>query len=136
MKNWFTLLLICCSIHFVFGQKKHTTYHNQSEKITLSLAENYFFQYKDLSELIAKELRGKWRIEKDELILTESYHSEKQENLHHILKAPKFEYTTAQRITTFKIAGKELTLVHQEIYPENAKFLTNLATKFNLTNEL
>lgn len=128
MKKWVTLSTLLLLQTFGLAQNDLEIYNNHKSKLWLS--NNQFFQYQMYDGLFFKYLRGDWKKENNHLILTESYHSEKSENLHHIRKAPKFDYTTAKRITTFKIKGNKLILVNQEIQPKDAQFQADFEKNF------
>lgn len=130
MKHWTTLFTLLILNNFAIAQFENQSFQSKDSQNKIWFSDNNFFQYRGANGLMYDYLFGKWTKEKDALILTESYHSEKSENIHHIRKAPKFEYTTAQRISTFKIEGNQLILIHQEITPKEARFITNLATDF------
>lgn len=130
MKKWITLSTLLLLQTIGFAQKDFEIYHNPSTLSKLWLTDHQFFQYQMQDGLFFNYLRGEWKKENNLLILIESYHSEKSENLHHIRKAPKFDYKTAQRITTFTLEGNKLILVNQEIHPPDARFKTNFESNF------
>lgn len=135
MRKWITYLLWIGLTAPLFAQLNYGTYDHKSNNSQLTLSDNGYFHYQTHDNLFYRYLRGKWKTENDLLILMENYHSEKNENLHFIGKSPKFNYTTAQRITTFKINGKELILSHQEIIPSHAKFMAELGNYFTFKTD-
>jgi len=135
MKNALTLMLLLCMISFTRAQLSHTTYENNATGSKLILSANGYFQYKTFDGMFYQYLRGKWSMENQNLILSESYFGEQSENKHFIYKAPKFEYTIGKRRTTLKINENQLILTHQEIMPPNAGFQANLDEQFLLIKE-
>ena len=135
MKKWIILILLFCLSKTTLAQISHTTYVNKNNHSKLILSDHGFFHYQTYDGIFYRYLRGKWKIDNKELILSESYYGDINENMHFIYKAPKFEYTIGKRITTFKIDENQLILTHQENTPKNAGFHTNFEGNFLLIKE-
>lgn len=129
------LLILVLFSNLCFAQVKTGTYRSKDQNNRLTLTDNNFFSYQDLNGLMKNYLRGEWKIENNQLILMESYHSDIKENNHSLRKTPKFDYKTAQRISFYSINGNQLTLINQEINPKGAKFEAELTNYLILVKD-
>ena len=135
MKKWITLTFIVFFIHHIYAQLQIGTYFNKEFNSKLILSDNHYFQFQTYDGIFYHYLRGKWTTNNNQLILSESYYSDKSENLHFMFKLPKFDYTQAKRTSTFIINGNELILNQQEIVPNDAIFLANFVNHLTLIKE-